>query len=183
MFYEADEFAFCEMLRTNWPMVRREFDEVASQYLQPWVHYHLYDFGWDGFPMFVFGRKLQKTCNLCPDTTRMLEAIPGLISGGFSVLRAGARIKPHEGYSNTVLCCHLGIRIPEAGCGIRVGESTRNWQEGGCLLFDDTITHEAWNESPQDRAVLLINFLRSGTEFDREMPAELITALRPLMDA
>jgi aspartyl/asparaginyl beta-hydroxylase (cupin superfamily) len=43
-----------------------------------------------------------------------------------------------------------------------VAGETRGWEEGRCLVFDDTVEHEAWNDSEQARGVLLLDFLRPG---------------------
>jgi beta-hydroxylase len=32
------------------------------------------------------------------------------------------------------------------------------------LIFDDTVEHEAWNDSDAPRGVLLLDFLRPGVE-------------------
>lgn len=50
---------------------------------------------------------------------------------------------------------HLPLIIPE-DCAIRVGNETRAWSEGECLIFDDSFQHEAWNRSNQSRAVLIL---------------------------
>ncbi len=77
----------------------------------------------------------------------------------FSLLRAGARIAPHTGTHNARLICHLPLIVPP-NCGIRVGNQVRQWEEGKLLIFDDTIEHEAWNDSNQDRVVLIFDIWR-----------------------
>lgn len=77
----------------------------------------------------------------------------------FSLLRAGARIAPHTGTHNARLICHLPLIVPP-NCGFRVGNQVRQWEEGKLLIFDDTIEHEAWNESSQDRVVLIFDIWR-----------------------
>jgi aspartyl/asparaginyl beta-hydroxylase (cupin superfamily) len=77
----------------------------------------------------------------------------------FSLLKAGARIEPHTGMFNTRLVCHLPLIVPE-GCTFRVGNEIRPWQEGKLLIFDDTIEHEAWNDSNEDRVVLIFDIWR-----------------------
>ncbi len=42
-------------------------------------------------------------------------------------------------------------------CGLRVGGVERTWEEGRCLVFDDSFTHEAWNNSAQARLVLVVD--------------------------
>ena len=41
--------------------------------------------------------------------------------------------------------------------GFRVGGETREWHEGEAFVFDDTIEHEAWNDSDHLRAVLIFD--------------------------
>lgn len=80
---------------------------------------------------------------------------------GFSRLAPHAHVKPHVGWAASVYRLHLGLVVPE-GCRLRVGSETRPWREGRCLIFDDTVEHEAWNDSDRPRAVLLLDFLRPG---------------------
>ena len=47
---------------------------------------------------------------------------------------------------NTRLICHLPLIVPN-GCWLRVGNETREWEEGKLLIFDDSIEHEAKNPS------------------------------------
>ena len=51
---------------------------------------------------------------------------------------------------------HLPLIVPP-GCGFRVGGETRLWEEGKAFAFDDTIEHEAWNDSDAPRAVLIFD--------------------------
>ncbi len=60
---------------------------------------------------------------------------------------------------NTRLVCHLPLIVPP-GCTFRVGNETREWREGKLVIFDDTIEHEAWNDSKEDRVVLIFDIWR-----------------------
>jgi aspartate beta-hydroxylase len=51
---------------------------------------------------------------------------------------------------------HLPLIVPD-GCGFRVGGEIREWRVGKAILFDDTIEHEAWNNSDAIRAVLIVD--------------------------
>ena len=101
----------------------------------------------------------------CPRTMAALEEVPLAHIPGrspsvlFSLLRPGARIPPHHGYVNTRLIVHLPLVVPR-GCGFRVGNEARQWVEGKVWLFDDTIEHEAWNDSDQTRLILLFEVWR-----------------------
>lgn len=95
----------------------------------------------------------------------------------FSKLAAGAHIPPHTGVLNVRLICHLALIVPP-DCGLRVGNQVRFWEEGKCLVFDDTIEHEAWNRSTQDRYVLIFDVWRPElTEDERVAVSELCAAV------
>jgi aspartyl/asparaginyl beta-hydroxylase (cupin superfamily) len=74
----------------------------------------------------------------------------------FSILQPRTRIPPHTGFSNVRSTVHLPLVVPE-GCGFRVGGETREWRPGHAWAFDDTIEHEAWNDSDRPRAILILD--------------------------
>lgn len=74
----------------------------------------------------------------------------------FSTLAPRTRIPPHTGTSNVRTTVHLPLVLPE-GCGFRVGSQTRERRVGQAWTFDDTIEHEAWNDSDQPREVLFLD--------------------------
>ena len=98
----------------------------------------------------------------CPRTAAVLASLPLLRipargpTAFFSILRSGGYIPPHTGVTNTRAIIHLPLIVPPE-CGFRVGGETRQWVEGQAFAFDDTIEHEAWNNSEQRRAVLIID--------------------------
>ncbi len=100
----------------------------------------------------------------CPRTWDALHRAPLLDTANaptamFSLLRGGARITAHTGMFNTRLICHLPLIVPP-GCGFRVGNEVREWEVGKLIIFDDTIEHEAWNDSDRDRVVLIFDIWR-----------------------
>lgn len=82
---------------------------------------------------------------------------------GFSRLAPRTHIEPHVGWAASVYRLHLGLVVPPK-CQLRVADQTKTWQEGRCLVFDDTVEHKAWNDSDSARGVLLLDFLRPGVE-------------------
>ena len=102
----------------------------------------------------------------CPITWRMLlehAPVPRVAGWGpnviFSMLKAGAHIGAHTGMYNSRLICHLPLIVP-SGCRFRVGNEVREWEEGKLLIFDDSIEHEAWNDSDEDRVLLIFDIWR-----------------------
>ena len=74
----------------------------------------------------------------------------------FSILEPHTRIPPHTGSNNVRTTVHLPLVVPE-GCGFRVGAETRTFEAGKAWAFDDTIEHEAWNDSDEPRAILILD--------------------------
>ena len=117
---------------------------------------------WGAFHLWKEGVRFEEACNRAPRTAALVESLPICRIEGrapnvfFSILKAGSRIPPHTGVTNVRSVVHLPLIVPE-GCGFRVGGETRSWVEGQAFAFDDTIEHEAWNHSSQDRAILIID--------------------------
>ncbi len=115
---------------------------------------------WSVLFLYERGRKNEHNCSLCPQTVAAIEANRTVLSLGglayFSMLEPDTHIAPHTGPTNLRLRCHLGIDVPE-GCGLRVGGIERTAEEGRCVVFDDSFTHEAWNRSAQPRVVLVVD--------------------------
>jgi beta-hydroxylase len=180
MFLDEKQYPFTALLEENYPVIRQELEQVALDRFQAWPDRYLYGqpkqrrygAGWEVFGLYEFAKKNEANCRLCPVTTRVVEAIPGLTTAGFSRLEPGTHIKPHVGYTTSVLRCHLGLVVPE-GCALRVGPEVRPWREGKTMVFDDTTEHEAWNRSDDVRIVLLLDFLKEGHTFT---PPEALAA-------
>jgi len=130
----------------------------------------LYKDGWNVLGMYAFQNKLERPCQMCPNTNSILEQIPGLQTALFSTLKPRCHIKPHIGYyqySEKILRVHMGIVIPK-GCIIKVNGEERTWEEGKCIVFDDTFRHEVWNPSyDTTRIVLMLDIEFKGNVSDR----------------
>lgn len=119
-------------------------------------------FDWSARFLWEYGKRVDVNCRRCPQTVKALEALPQTeISGRaptafFSLLKPRTRIPPHTGVTNTRTIIHLPLIVPR-GCGFRVGGETRSWKVGEALAFDDTIEHEAWNDSDALRVVLIFD--------------------------
>ena len=160
-FHDCAGFPFTAMLERNAPAILAELRELLNgDVFVPWPEQHLYGKGWDVFGFYLFERKIPENCAVCPRTAEAVEQVPGMTTAGFSRLAPGTHIRPHVGYTDRVLRCHLGLIAP-AGCRLRVGEEVRPWEAGQCLVFDDTLEHEAWNDADTDRVVLLLDFKKA----------------------
>lgn len=77
----------------------------------------------------------------------------------FSILAPHTHIPPHHGVANFRAVLHLPLIVPEP-CRFRVGAEERAWQRGKAWVFDDTIEHEAWNDSDLPRVILIADVWR-----------------------
>ena len=96
----------------------------------------------------------------------------------FSCLEPRTVIPPHTGETNTRLIVHLPLIIPPA-CSFRVGHQTREWKYGEAFVFDDSIEHEARNDSGELRAVLIFDVWNPAlSAAERELVAGLMNGVR-----
>jgi aspartate beta-hydroxylase len=172
-FYERGQFAWVPGLEAASSEIREELRSVlaADQGIVPYVQVEAGvdpqqwaelngSRAWSAMHLFKAGTPVQANRERCPKTTQAVEALPMPQVPGhapealFSILRAGAHIPSHFGLANYKLVVHLPLIVPP-GCSIRVGNETRGWTEGECLILDDSFQHEAWNKSDKDRVVLI----------------------------
>ncbi len=185
-FYEPADFAWTTALAAALPVIRAEAEAVMAQGagIAPYVevdpdrpnkgHALLADARWSAFHLFRDGLPIANHAARCPATMAALAQAPlPRIAGTapmalFSILAPHTHIPPHNGMLNTRLICHLPLIVPD-GCRLRVGAEVRNVRAGEVLLFDDSIEHEAWNDSNAPRAILLFEVWRPElTEAERE---------------
>ena len=117
---------------------------------------------WSVYSLWLDGEALPANQAVCPKTSAVLAQlpmcdVPGHAPGAyFSVLKPHTRLPPHTGTTNTRSIVHLPLVIPE-GCRFRVGSDVRAWEKGKAWVFDDTIEHDAWNDSDEIRIILIFD--------------------------
>ena len=138
---------------------------------------------WSAYYLLKNGAEVTAHAQRCPRTMAALKGVPLTQVPGrspsvlFSLLRPGAHIPAHNGMVNTRLICHLPLIVPPK-CRFRVGHETRPWVEGQAWVFDDTIEHEAWNDSDQTRVVLLFEVWQPAlTPAEQGMVRDLFAAI------
>jgi aspartyl/asparaginyl beta-hydroxylase (cupin superfamily) len=139
---------------------------------------------WSAFYLWKGGEPVAENAARCPAAMKALEQAPLCRIPGrtpsilFSLLRPGAHILPHHGFTNARYICHLPLIVPE-GCAMRVGATTRPWTEGKACVFDDSIEHEAWNRNPDRlRVVMIFDIWRPElTGVERDLVASILQAV------
>ena len=171
-----------EQLKVYWAKFHPYMQLPAGAPVNQWAALN-HSPDWSSLHLWRDGKKVAENCALFPKTTAILDALPMADQPGyaptamFSILQPRTTIPPHTGSSNTRLIAHLPLIIPD-GCRFRVGNDVRPWVMGESFVFDDTIEHEAWNDSDQLRAVLIFdvwNPLLSAAE--RAMVSAMTTAV------
>lgn len=196
-FFDRDEFAWLEAFEARTDEIRQELLAVwheGSPALEPYINYAdglpldqwaelNRSLNWSAYHLYLDGQKVEAHARQCPATMSALDLAPQphinrrSPSAMFSILRPRTRIPPHTGVANTRMVVHLPLIVPE-GCGFRVGGETRSWREGEAWVFDDTIEHEAWNDSDKPRAILICDIWNPRLpEDEREVVARLMSAL------
>ena len=137
---------------------------------------------WTAIHLIQNGRPVAANAGRCPATIAALAKLPQpQIRGAspnamFSLLAPRTHIPPHTGVSNTRLVCHLPLIVPPH-CRFRVGATTREWRIEEAFVFDDTIEHEAWNDSDQLRVVLILDLWPPAlSPAERDAVAAVISA-------
>jgi aspartyl/asparaginyl beta-hydroxylase (cupin superfamily) len=174
-FFERKDFPWLDAIEARTGEIRTEFldalrlDTGFTPYLtygddeplRQWTELNK-SLRWSAFHLIEAGRANEANARRCPRTMAALAGAPQPDQPGrtptamFSMLKPRTRIPPHCGVSNARLVVHLPLVVPP-GCGFRVGNDVRHWEEGKAWVFDDTIEHEAWNDSEHLRAILMFD--------------------------
>lgn len=169
--HDTNAFPFLASIEANWTTILRELEQIlkdrrrlpAFHEISPDQQYISTGDHWKVFILFGFGVASQRNCARCPETARLLRShVPGLQSAWFSILAPRYHIPRHRGITKTVLRVHLGLQIPAQRdrCIMQIDDRIVGWEPGKCLVFDDFYRHEVWNDTDEERVVLIFDFDR-----------------------
>lgn len=189
-FYDPAEFDWVAGIEAQVPAMRAEVEGLlaGNDVFHPYVegdadrpnrgHALLGDARWSAFDLWRGGEEVAENAQRCPATMAALRTAPMPFikrrspMALFSQLRPRTHIPPHWGMLNTRLICHIPLIVPP-DCRLRVGNEVRAVEAGKAMIFDDSIQHEAWNDSDETRVVLLFEIWRP--ELDAGERAALTT--------
>jgi aspartyl/asparaginyl beta-hydroxylase (cupin superfamily) len=175
-FFAREHFTWLAQLEAATPAILAELEALLAGHLTSFAPYVAMPPGtpanlwssldgsdrWSARYLWRYGVRDNAVCARCPQTAAVLDTLPLADIPGraptafFSVLKPGTHLPPHTGVSNIRSVVHLPLIVPD-NCGFRVGGETREWRVGEAFVFDDTIEHEAWNDSTSIRAVLIVD--------------------------
>lgn len=197
-YYERHEFPWAAELEQQTAAIREEVRALAADAdrFRPYLYadpsrpprdaHGLIDSpDWSTLHLWDNGAPVPGNIDNCPRTWSALEKADLIYLPKrapcvmFSMLKAGAHIPPHTGLLNMRLVCHLPLIVPE-NCVFRVGGQDRQWHEGELLVFDDSVLHEAVNNSHEDRIVLIFEIWRPELNPDER---QALTAMFRAIDS
>lgn len=175
-FFDRAEFPWLRELEAKTDIIRYELIAALGDGGDRFAPYIAYNPGepvnqwrdlnhsarWSAFHLWRGGAPVKENLERCPETAKALSSaamveISGLCPNAFfSVLAPKTHIPPHHGETNSRLVAHLPLIVPD-NCWLRVGFEQRSWTAGEVLVFDDTIEHEARNDSDELRVVLIFD--------------------------
>src|SRR5579859_178959 len=199
-FYDRDDFPWFAELEAATPGIQEELaavfaDQAQSADIQPYAQFSdpksadywrevNFSPNWSAYHFATQGELIESHRRKCPVTAGVLDRMPQPVlatrspSALFSILKPKTHIPPHSGVANFRLICHLPLVLP-GDCRLRVGNVTREWKMGEAWVFDDSIEHEAWNDSDRVRTVLIFDIWHPYLSEDEK---ELITRSVSVVD-
>ena len=202
-YYEREDTPWLPTLEAGTPVIRDELISLLNEDradfkpyvakppgapVNQWAELN-HSLKWSTYFLWRDGERKDAACKRCPKTAEILGNLPMADTPGyaptafFSALAPHSHIPAHTGVTNTRLIVHLGLIVP-GNCRFRVGNDTREWEEGKAWVFDDSIEHEAWNDSDDLRVVLIFDVWNPNlSAAEREMISAMMAAYREYYQA
>lgn len=186
--HDTRDYPFIADIEAGWESIRAEVTQLLRQRAQlPSFHeispdqkYISRGDHWKVFILYGFGVAMERNCARCPETARLLRMVPGLQSAWFSILAPRYHIPRHRGVTKSLLRAHLGLIVPadRSRCRMRVEDQVVRWKPGRCMVFDDFYHHEVWNDTDEQRVVLIFDFVRPMRPLGRLVNSVLMWGIK-----
>jgi len=161
--------------------------KIESDYIIKQDEHTLHQGQWAWHSFISKGKIQHPFQLLCPITSSLLQSLPNLLTGVpfaysfFSNLKPNTHINPHYGPCNIRLRIHYPLKVPKliadtiassssslpsssntindttAKLGMKIADQIVPWQRNVPIVFDDTYEHSVWNNTTEDRVVLLFD--------------------------
>jgi beta-hydroxylase len=164
----VETFPDLERLRVHWEVIRDEARRLydaghvkASLAVDDLAFNSFFRRGWKRFYLKWYGDFLPSAEQMCPETVKLLEAMPSINAAMFTLLGPGGRLPRHRDPFAGSMRYHLGLLTPNSdACYLDIDGHHLSWRDGEGLLFDETYIHTAVNETDQDRVILFCDVTR-----------------------
>lgn len=166
--------SIANMLESNYDTILAEYKSLRatreSDYRLHKDEHTLHKGQWNWNSYILKGQRQADFASACPRTVEILESIPSMMAqlpfsyAFFSTLAGNSKIDPHFGPCNLRIRCHFPLIIPSQAdgkkaddCAMEVGGQIVQWKKGKAVFFDDCYEHSVWNNTNDERVVLLFD--------------------------
>ena len=112
-------------------------------------------------PIWVkFVGEWTKTSDQLPALKRIAALFPDIITLHVSIFNPGNTLIHHRSPSRAVYRYHYGLKIPYGDVGLKIAGYDVKWKEREGFIWDDTLSHSAWNHTSEPRIVIFADILR-----------------------
>ena len=172
-FLDKKYFPQIDILEKNWEIIR---DEALALYENGYITAH-HDLPgssfyknnrWTSFYLKAYKCDIPSAKQLAPKTIALIEQVPGMNLALFACLNPGKKLNKHHDPFAFTLRYSLGLSTPNSlKCGIAVNGQHHVWKDGEGILFDETFSHYAYNDTDTPRIILM-------TDIDRPLRLKLL---------
>lgn len=165
VFFDINNFKGISDLKQNAEVIYEELIEFLKHQTME-THFNVTmtskKGSWKVRSLRVWGVEMYQYQQHFKNTMRLINNIDNVVNIGFNVLEANSRIHPHQGDTNAIIRCHLGLEIPDQTdeCYIEVNGQRKSWHKGDIIAFTDAYTHYAANNTSQRRIIFLFDILK-----------------------
>jgi len=168
-YLDLEQFPELKVFQDNWEVIRDEAQALnkaseikISEDLDDLGFNSFFKKGWKRFYLKWYGSSLNSAKRLCPKTVEILESVPSVKAGMFTLLPPGSRLVQHrDPYAGS-----LRLITPNSDdCCLYVDGEKYSWRDGEAVMFDETFIHYAENNTDQDRTILFLDVKRPSKFF------------------
>jgi len=164
--YDTDQVPAARVMKEHYATIRREVLEYFAKYggaIEPtFTPYAYKEAGWRMLNLYSMYMRYGESCARLPETTRIVESIPGMCSAQVALLYPNTRLKAHFADTSVFVRSHIGIQIPGTlpEIGMRVKRQVTCWKEGEVFSFCPAHRHYTWNRTGGIRIMLQVDTIR-----------------------
>jgi len=93
------------------------------------------------------------------ETLSLFNNYKEVITVSMARFPANRIIPTHKG-NRELIRIHYGIKIPEGDISFKVKNEEKKWENGKAFAFNDLYEHGGWNNTEQDRIILIVDLDR-----------------------
>ncbi len=164
--YDTDQVPAAHILKANYAVIRDEVLQYFAKYggaIEPtFTPYAYKEAGWRMLNLYSMFMRYRESCARLPETTRIVESIPGMCSAQVALLYPKTRLKAHFADTSVFVRSHIGLQIPGTlpDIGMRVKRQVTCWKEGEVFSFCPAHRHYTWNNTDGIRIMLQVDTIR-----------------------